>query len=222
MNSAAFCAALSRLWTAHKRIVIALIALAVVAIGSWSAYVWWTNPYRNMGGHPRYVVLRMEMECLVHNIYREARSEPYEGQLMVAYVHAQRREANRPDWGGNTYCGTMSHPFQFSWYNDKRLRFAQPRNEKALETARAVVNQVTAGWKPQGELARAQYYLYQRASSQRSICWFRRSLVLVGKVGNHEFYAEPTVAERKKLARAPTPAECRKKKEGKNTRTAQR
>jgi len=53
-----------------------------------------------------------QIKCLAQNIYHEARGEPYEGQLAVAYVTLNR--TNDPYFHG-TICEVVYEKKQFSW-----------------------------------------------------------------------------------------------------------
>lgn len=56
-----------------------------------------------------------DMNCLALNVYHEARDQPIEGQLAVAYVTLNRVVAERfPD----TICEVVWDRKQFSWTND--------------------------------------------------------------------------------------------------------
>ena len=78
-----------------------------------------------------------ELECLVTNIYHEARGEDDLGQAAVAWVTLNRvRSPHYPD----TICGVVLQPDQFSWFSDgKSDRMTDlPAIEKAVDTALAV------------------------------------------------------------------------------------
>ena len=53
-----------------------------------------------------------ELECLIKNVYYEARGEPYEGKVAVAKVTMNR--VNHPSYP-KTICGVVYQPKQFSW-----------------------------------------------------------------------------------------------------------
>ena len=81
--------------------------------------------------------------CLALNIYHEARGEPPEGQVAVAYVVLNRRgHPAFPD----TVCGVVlqggeaRHRCQFSWYCDGRSD--RPHERAAWERAKAVAMSV--------------------------------------------------------------------------------
>ena len=53
-----------------------------------------------------------ELECLITNVYYEARGESYEGKVAVAKVTINR--VNHPKYP-KTICGVVYQPKQFSW-----------------------------------------------------------------------------------------------------------
>ena len=55
-----------------------------------------------------------EMKCLAEAVYVEARGESTKGQALVADVIINRTKA--PNFA-NTYCGVISQPGQFPWWN---------------------------------------------------------------------------------------------------------
>jgi N-acetylmuramoyl-L-alanine amidase len=78
-----------------------------------------------------------ELECLVANIYHEARGEDDLGQAAVAWVTLNRvRSPHYPD----TICGVVTQESQFSWFSDgKSDRITDlVAIEKAVDIALAV------------------------------------------------------------------------------------
>lgn len=57
-----------------------------------------------------------QIQCLAQNIYHEARGEPYEGQLAVAYVTLNRTQDK--DFKGSI-CDVVYQKSQFSWTKHK-------------------------------------------------------------------------------------------------------
>ena len=57
----------------------------------------------------------VEITCLAINIYFEARSEPIEGQVAVAWVTLNRRDA---EGFRDTVCIVVHQYMQFSWTHD--------------------------------------------------------------------------------------------------------
>ncbi len=71
-----------------------------------------------------------ELRCLALNIYFEARSEPIEGQLAVAFVTVNRMQSRRYP---NTLCGVVWQKRQFSWTHDGKSD--QPYEQRAWQQA---------------------------------------------------------------------------------------
>jgi len=71
-----------------------------------------------------------EIKCLALNIYFEARSEAYVGQLAVALVSMNRVKSHRFP---STVCKVVWQPRQFSWTHDGKSD--RPRESSAWRTA---------------------------------------------------------------------------------------
>ncbi len=116
--------------------------------------------------------------CLSLNIYHEARGEPREGQLAVAYVTLTRaKQKNQP------VCKTVYDRKQFGWANDIRGRSKKPlggawKVSKALAHY-AYMTHVTGTNKTKG----ATFY-HERNINPK---WAAEKQKLF-TVGNHIFY----------------------------------
>jgi len=71
--------------------------------------------------------------CLALNIYYEARSEPFEGQIAVTQVVLNRVEDKR--WP-NTPCGVITQRGQFSWYTQGQNHFPLPDTKSWIKATR--------------------------------------------------------------------------------------
>jgi len=71
-----------------------------------------------------------ELRCLALNIYFEARSEPIDGQLAVAFVTINRLQSRRYP---NTLCGVVWQKRQFSWTHDGKSD--RPYEQRAWQQA---------------------------------------------------------------------------------------
>ena len=73
-----------------------------------------------------------QVDCLAHNIYFEAATEPAEGQIAVAFVTYHRMKSGKYP---NTYCGVVKQRLgevcQFSWWCDAKANY---RSTKKLLT----------------------------------------------------------------------------------------
>ncbi len=84
-----------------------------------------------------------EIACLATNMYHEARSESIDGQVAVAWVTINRRDA---DAFRDTICGVVWQTTQFSWTHDGKSDY--PANRELYEIDVSI--------------ARDMYYNYQR------------------------------------------------------------
>mgnify|MGYP000866435691 CR=1 FL=1 len=87
--------------------------------------------------HSRVEEVRSDLQCLAMNIYHEARGEPEEGQIGVAYVTLNRM--NHWNWPDNI-CEVVWQPHQFSWTTDNIDN--TPRDTERYEAAMAVAREV--------------------------------------------------------------------------------
>lgn len=114
-----------------------------------------------------------EFNCLVKNIYHEARGETKAGRVAVGLVTMNRlRDPRYP----NTICKVVYQPGQFSWTADYKSSKKVNHNEWQL-----AVNAATAA--------------YNSVSSFRATHFHNTSvnpkwkLTRIAKIGNHIFYA---------------------------------
>jgi spore germination cell wall hydrolase CwlJ-like protein len=127
-----------------------------------------------------------DLECLALNVYWEARSQPAEDQLAVAFVTLNRLRSDRfPD----SICEVVRqggedelHKCQFSWWCDGEPD--TPTNEAAWREALDVARQALAGRHvdPTGGA------LYFHHASVRPD-WARKA-VPTRTIGQHVFYRE--------------------------------
>ncbi len=76
---------------------------------------------------------KQDLFCMAKNIYHEAGSEPTLGKYAVAQVTVNRIKS--PKYG-DTVCGVVFEPYQFSWANYHGRRWSTPRGESWLEAKR--------------------------------------------------------------------------------------
>lgn len=146
--------------------------------------------------------LEAELECLTKNVYFEARSEPEEGQRLVADVTLRRWRAQQPRFGGPTLCGVVYHKTtrlvkgkrittaQFSWTlapADKQIPHEQQKWELAQRIAREAMRAMGSSDDASREV---MWYMNPKASDPHNVCWFRRTLVPTGYVGRHQVFRE--------------------------------
>jgi Cell Wall Hydrolase len=136
----------------------------------------------------------LETAFLAANIYHEARSEPVEGQLCVAYVTIARARDQNPTFGGPTLRSVVFKEnvredgrlsAEFSWWE----RPSRARDHQAVSSAVKVAK--LARQAPIDSLCtlkHARYYKNSDVAGLGGSCWFARNAVYVGSVGNHDFY----------------------------------
>jgi hypothetical protein len=152
------------------------------------------------------VVAETEAYCLTLALYFEGGStgETEHGQRHIARVVMERAKANRRIWGGSTLCGVVFYQAkgvcQFS-FACLPLARRTPRNGAAWRFSSTIAREALEGRNDDpDELIR--YYMNAELTPLKNVCRFRKEFVPVTKAGRHEFFREPTTAERKELARA--------------------
>ncbi|MBK8175384.1 MAG: cell wall hydrolase [Rhodospirillales bacterium] len=128
-----------------------------------------------------------EFECLAQNIYWEARGEPFDGMLAVAFVTLNRVA---DDDFPKSICGVVKqgvslglHRCQFSWACDQYTD--RPRRGAAWDEAREAAFQALFLDEPDP----TDGALYFHATRVRP-SW-ARSMVRVGRIGKHVYYRQP-------------------------------
>lgn len=122
----------------------------------------------------------IDVFCLAKNIYHEAGVEPVLGKYAVAQVTLNRmRNPKYP----STVCDVVMDPYQFSWANDRSIRWTRPSGrlwEHSVRVAEAVIYR---GYRVRG-LESANYY-------HADYVWprWRKPEAKIAKVGAHIFYA---------------------------------
>ena len=130
-----------------------------------------------------------ETLCLAKNVYWEAKGEPFAGKLAVAYVTLARAHDNRPGWGGETICGVVYSPDQFSWTIDPNKVHGVPDEAENWKASLQASQEVQSGYVPPG-LTLARYYLNSSSAGKNQFCWFKKKLGYLATIGNHDFYRE--------------------------------
>ena len=118
--------------------------------------------------------LDREFNCLVQNVYQEARGESYKGKLAVAMVTINRTKSERFP---STICGVVYQKNQFSWTNKySKVTINSKQWQEAKDAAfAAYMNTDILGYFP------ATHFHNQTVSPG----W---KLKKVAKIGNHYFY----------------------------------
>jgi spore germination cell wall hydrolase CwlJ-like protein len=96
----------------------------------------------------------LDVFCLAKNMYHEAKGEGDIGMYAVAQVTINRLHTKR--WG-STVCDVVMSPSQFSWANDKSIRWKHPRGEM-WERSREIAEQVLSKGLRVPKLENALFY----------------------------------------------------------------
>lgn len=119
-----------------------------------------------------------EYNCLVTNVYHEARGEPMTGKIAVAQITINRLESGR--WG-NDICKVIYAKHQFSWTSRKKLPVP---TGTALEESKTAVEHVLLG----NRISKLHDSLFYHATWIDKPNW--TSVMKEKKtIGQHVFYA---------------------------------
>lgn len=135
-----------------------------------------------------------EVRCLALNIYHEARGEPHDGQLAVAYVTMNRVASPRyPD----SVCEVVWQHRQFSWTHDKYSDI--PSNGRAWAKALRIANFVYSNYFRFREITKGatdmtKGALFYFAPKKVSPYWIR-SMVTTAAIGSHVFLTDTPQTE---------------------------
>lgn len=122
----------------------------------------------------------IDVFCLAKNIYHEAGVEPVLGKYAVAQVTLNRmRNPKYP----STVCDVVMDPYQFSWANDRSIRWTRPNGRLWEDSVRVAEAVIYRGYRVRG-LESANYY-------HADYVWprWRNPEAKIAKVGAHIFYA---------------------------------
>jgi N-acetylmuramoyl-L-alanine amidase len=137
---------------------------------------------------------QQEVRCLAHNIYFEARSEPIDGQLAVAYVTLNRVESTLfPD----SICGVVQqrrrNVCQFSWWCDSRLqqRFInnQIANKEIYKDIKRMAVDIVTGQQDIMDITEGALFYHAQYVEKRKLGSMQ--LVHTATIGQHVFYRIP-------------------------------
>jgi hypothetical protein len=158
----------------------------------------------------RDIVAESHLYCLALAVYFEGGStdETIEGQQYIAWVVTERARERRRKWGGGDICEVVFYKragvcqFTFACLPQARRT---PHGGQRWRQAIAIARETLSGSERPADEVR--YYMNPALTSDRNACRFRKELVPVAKAGRHEFFREPTEAERAAIAVAQH-AEC--------------
>jgi spore germination cell wall hydrolase CwlJ-like protein len=130
-----------------------------------------------------------EVNCLALNIYHEARGEPQEGQLAVAYVTMNRVASPRYP---KTVCAVVWQNGQFSWTRDGRSDV--PRDQRAWDRAKRIASFIYTNYARFQEVLKGatdmtKGALFYFAPKKVSPYW-TRNMVATTAIGSHVFLSD--------------------------------
>ena len=167
-------------------------------------------------GEPRRDVrAETDLYCVALAVYFEegSTSELVEGQRHIARVVIERAKAGIWKWGGRDLCDVVffkrAGVCQFS-FACLPLARRTPRGGPRWETAMAIASAELNG-RGEGADNAARYYMNPAITSDRNACRFRKEFVPLFESGRHQFFREPTEAERRALLSS-EPIECKRYK----------
>lgn len=120
-----------------------------------------------------------DLFCMAKNIYHEAGNQSRLGKFAVAQVTINRMK--NPLWR-DTICGVVFEPYQFSWANNRSIRWTTPRASEAWRESREVAREALShGFRVKG-MEDAVYYHATYVSPN----W--RNVDRLVRIGAHIFY----------------------------------
>jgi hypothetical protein len=159
------------------------------------------------------IVSQSRLYCAALAVYFEGGStaETEDGQRHIASVVAERAKANLRKWGGSDLCDVVFYRrngvCQFSFACLPQAR-RTPRENSRWQQAMAIAKEELDGASGVQE-RNIRYYMNPALTSDRNACRFRKEFVPVIEAGRHQFFREPTEAEREELVKS-DPAECKR------------
>lgn len=130
---------------------------------------------------------------MARTIYGEARSEPWLGQLAVAWVI--RNRADRPSWWGHDVESVCRKPLQFSAWNsdDPNLPILQAATLEAQPFRQAWRAALTAYDRAEADPTNGATHYHTLTAPSFARTWppaWALQLVPRAVIGGHRFYAE--------------------------------
>jgi spore germination cell wall hydrolase CwlJ-like protein len=124
---------------------------------------------------------QLDIFCMAKNIYHEAGNQNKLGKYAVAQVTINRKlSSNYP----NTVCDVVMQAFQFSWANDRKIRWTRPKGPVWEESLRIAEEVIRGGKRVEG-LGTALFYHADYVSPN-----WKKPEAKLAKVGAHIFYAD--------------------------------
>lgn len=123
---------------------------------------------------------KLDVFCMAKNIFHEAGIEDELGKYAVAQVTLNRM-AN-PKYP-KTVCDVVMDPYQFSWANDRKIRWTRPKGTTWRESLKIAEDVLIRGHRVRG-LEKANYYHADYVDP-----FWKKPEAKIAKVGTHIFYA---------------------------------
>jgi spore germination cell wall hydrolase CwlJ-like protein len=124
--------------------------------------------------------VKLDVFCLAKNIFHEAGVEDELGKYAVAQVTLNRMK--NPKYP-TTVCDVVMDPWQFSWANDRSIRWTRPKGSSWNESLKIAENVLIRGYRVRG-LERANYYHADYVKPK-----WKKPEAKIAQVGTHIFYA---------------------------------
>lgn len=118
-----------------------------------------------------------DLICLSQNVYHEARSEDYQGQLAVAYVTLNR--VGKKDFS-DSICEVVYAQSQFSWTNDGLSDHTEDRHA-FVKAMRASIDAIR-GSSPDPTLGATYFYNFNKVKPG-----WARAFTTSATIGSHRF-----------------------------------
>ena len=123
---------------------------------------------------------KLDVFCMAKNIFHEAGIEDELGKYAVAQVTLNRMK--NPKYP-KTICEVVMDPWQFSWANDRKIRWTRPKGPLWAQSVEIAERVVIEGYRVKG-LERANYYHADYVNPR-----WKKPSAKIAQVGTHIFYA---------------------------------
>jgi spore germination cell wall hydrolase CwlJ-like protein len=124
---------------------------------------------------------QIDIFCMAKNIYHEAGNQSKLGKYAVAQVTINRKFSSEYP---NTICDVVMQDFQFSWANDRKIRWTRPKGTVWNESLKIAEEVIRGGKRVEG-LGTALFYHADYVSPN-----WKKPDAKLAKVGAHIFYAD--------------------------------
>lgn len=186
---------------------VAVGALAATGLSNTSAEAKQSDAGAEDIEEPQEATLtELEVDYLAQNVYHEGRGESTAGQLAIAQVTLNRLACGRY---GKDLAAVIFKPYQFSWTTDPNILLTE-MNKDTYENIRAILSLYVG--RPLSEAVQklsetsgiptsAEFYKrtdWTKMSDEAKKMW--DSLVVLGTIDNHTFYALPDSKHKQKEA----------------------